>query len=255
MLVNPLLLAMAFLVGILIGMTSMGGAALMAPFLILGINVPPVAAVRVDLIYSAVTKIVGSLVHWKQDTIDFRAARQLAMGSVPGGLLGSYCVALLPKLGIDANREVKRAIGMMLVLVAVTLIARLFVSNTFGMRFGFLQKFQGAGAVAYGGFVGFCVGLTSVGSGTLIVPFLLAVYPLAPAKVVGTDVFHAALLVSATGLAHWSNGPVDWGLVAQLLVGSVPGVILGSWLAPKVPAKALRTSMALVLLVLGIKMT
>jgi uncharacterized membrane protein YfcA len=246
---------MAFLVGILIGMTSMGGAALMAPFLILAVKVPPVAAVRVDLIYSAVTKIVGSLVHWKQDTIDFRAARQLAMGSVPGGLLGTYCVALLPRWGIDANREVKRAIGIMLVLVAVTLIARMFVSNTFGMRFGFLQKFQGPGAVAYGAFVGFCVGMTSVGSGTLIVPFLLAVYPLAPSKVVGTDVFHAALLVSATGLAHWSNGPVDWGLVAQLLAGSVPGVILGSWLAPKVPAKALRTSMALVLLVLGIKMT
>jgi hypothetical protein len=249
-----IILLMSFVVGILIGMTSMGGAALMAPFLILGVNLTPVAAVRVDLIYSAITKLVGSIVHWRQDTIDFRAAGQLALGSVPGGLIGSFCVVLLPQWGIDPNRGVKRAIGIMLVLVATSIIARMFMGPWIWDYLNPLQKLQGFGAVAYGAIVGFCVGLTSVGSGTLIIPFLLAVFPMATAKVVGTDVFHAAILVSVTGLAHATHGPVNWPLVAQLLVGSVPGVILGSHIAPKVPAKALRTGIAVVLLALGLKM-
>ncbi|MBI1786699.1 MAG: sulfite exporter TauE/SafE family protein [Acidobacteria bacterium] len=248
------ILAMSFVVGMMIGLTSMGGAALMAPFLILGLGVQPVLAVRTDLVYSAITKVVGTLMHWRQGTVDFATAGKLAMGSVPGGLLGSACVIFLPRLGIDANRSLQRAIGVMLVAVALILLARVFAGDWLADRAPHLERLQGSGAVAWGAIVGFCVGLTSVGSGSLMVPFLMLVFPLSPAKVVGTDVFHAAILVSVTGLAHSAAGPVDWRLVAQLLTGSVPGVMLGSHLAPRVPAKALRAGLAVALLATGIKM-
>src|SRR5580692_5202938 len=121
----PLLL-MSFSVGILIGLTSMGGAALMAPFLILILGVRPVTAVGTDLVYGAVTKIIGSWVHLKQGTVDLPVVWKLAMGSVPAGLLGALLVILLPRFTHDSERYTQRAIGSLLVLVAVILIARLF---------------------------------------------------------------------------------------------------------------------------------
>ena len=120
----PLLL-MSFLVGILIGLTSMGGAALMAPFLILILGVRPVTAVGTDLVYGAVTKIVGAWVHWKQGTVDLQVVRKLATGSIPGGLLGTLLVILLPRFTHDAQRYEQRAIGFLLVVVAIVLIVRL----------------------------------------------------------------------------------------------------------------------------------
>jgi uncharacterized membrane protein YfcA len=250
----PLLL-MSFLVGILIGLTSMGGAALMAPFLILILGVRPVTAVGTDLVYGAVTKIVGAWVHWKQGTVDLQVVRKLATGSIPGGLLGTLLVILLPRYTHDAQRYEQRAIGFLLVIVAIFLLARLawgpprLISSP-----GKTHFLQNEGTVIWGAVVGFCVGLTSVGSGSLLAPFLLMLYPSKTAKIVGTDIFHAAVLVSVTGIAHAASGGVEWSLIPTLLAGSVPGVLLGSRLAVYIPARPLRTTLAAVLLLTGIHM-
>jgi len=252
---NYPLMVMSFGVGILIGLTSMGGAALMAPFLILVVGVRPVTAVGTDLVYGAVTKIVGAWVHLKQGTVDLPVVKKLATGSVPGGLLGATLVIFLPRVTHDAERYVQRAIGALLVMVAVVLVARLLFSGPAATlsakRLIFLQD---RGTVIWGAIVGFCVGATSVGSGSLLAPFLMMLYPTKTSKVVGTDVFHAAILVSVTGLVHSTSSGVEWALIPSLLAGSIPGVLLGSRLATHVPAIPLRTGLAALLLLTGYRM-
>jgi uncharacterized membrane protein YfcA len=249
----PLVL-MSFGVGTLIGLTGMGGAALMAPFLILLVGVKPVTAVGTDLVYGAITKIIGAWVHFRQDTVDMQVVKRLAIGSIPGGILGSVVVILLPKFTHDAQRFEQRSIGALLMIVAFVLIARLLKNGSETLPERHLNFLTGPGTTIWGAIVGFCVGLTSVGSGSLLVPFLLMLYPSKTARVVGTDVFHAALLVSATGMAHAASGGVEWSLIPSLLAGSVPGVILGSRLATYVPARHLRTGLAAVLLLTGVRM-
>jgi uncharacterized membrane protein YfcA len=252
---NYPLMIMSFGVGILIGLTSMGGAALMAPFLILVVGVRPVTAVGTDLVYGAVTKIIGAWVHWKQGTVDMPVVKKLATGSVPGGLLGALLVIGLPTVTHDAERYVQKAIGALLVMVAIILIARMLITipaaTPSPKRLKFLQE---RGTVIWGAIVGFCVGATSVGSGSLLAPFLMMLYPSKTSKVVGTDVFHAAILVSVTGIAHATSSGVEWALIPSLLAGSIPGVLLGSRLAAYVPARPLRTGLAALLLLTGYRM-
>src|SRR5215469_13021881 len=241
---------MSFCVGVLIGLTSMGGAALMAPFLILVLGVRPVTAVGSDLVYGAITKIIGAWVHLRQGTVDLPVVRKLATGSIPGGLLGALVVILLPRFTHDAEQYVKKAIGALLVVVAVILMARLLTRFPEATPSEKLLKFlNDRGTLIWGAWVGFCVGATSVGSGSLLAPFLMLLYPskTAASKVVGTDVFHAAILVSVTGMAHATSGGVEWHLVPLLLAGSIPGVLLGSRIAALVPARPLRTGLAALL--------
>jgi uncharacterized protein len=252
---NISLIFMSFGVGVLIGLTSMGGAALMAPFLILVLRVNPVTAVGTDLVYGAVTKIVGAWVHIRQGTVDLPVVKKLATGSIPGGLLGALLVILLPRLTHDAEYYVKKAIGVLLLVVAVVLLVRILwpVSKATPSvkRLKFLNE---KGTVIWGAVVGFCVGATSVGSGSLLAPFLMMLYPSKTSKVVGTDVFHAAILVSVTGMAHATSGGVEWNLVPVLLAGSIPGVLFGSRIAARVPARPLRTGLAALLAVTGYSM-
>lgn len=249
----PLVL-MSFLAGILIGLTSMGGAALMAPFLILIVGVRPVTAVGTDLVYGAITKIVGAWVHWKQETVDLTVVKKLATGSIPGGLAGSLLVIALPRFTHDAQRIEQRAIGFLLVLVAIVLLFRLLQGTPSTPSARRIAFWQNRGTVIWGAVVGFCVGLTSVGSGSLLAPFLMMIYPSKTARIVGTDVFHAALLVSVTGIAHAASGGVEWSLTPSLLAGSIPGVLLGSRLAIYIPPRQLKTGLAAVLLLTGIRM-
>ena len=252
---NVPLALMSFGVGILIGLTSMGGAALMAPFLILIVGVRPVTAVGTDLVYGAVTKIIGGWVHFKQGTVDLDVVKKLATGSVPGGILGALTVILLPKVTHDAEQYIKRAIGTLLVVVAVVLVVRMLVPlSTASPSAKRLKFLHGEGTIMWGAFVGFCVGATSVGSGSLLAPYLMVLYPTKTSKIVGTDVFHAAILVSVTGLAHATSSGVEWSLIPTLLAGSIPGVLLGSKLSTHVPALPLRTGLAALLLVTGYRM-
>jgi uncharacterized membrane protein YfcA len=249
--VDPIFPATGFVVGVLVGLTGMGGAALMTPFLILVLGTTPVVAVGTDLAYGAVTKIVGAFMHWRHGTVDLRLVGRLALGSVPGGLLAVGAVHLLPE-SVDSDTAVRRALGVLLVLVACILLTR-----TLGLRPPPLPErlrawLQGPGTIVAGLVIGALVGFTSVGSGSLLIAFLVAAYRLRPAQIVGTDVFHAAILVTATGVAHAQAGVVDWDIVAGLLVGSIPGVALGSWLAPRTPARALRAGLAVLLLATGV---
>ena len=246
---------MSFGVGVLIGLTSMGGAALMAPFLILVLSVRPVTAVGTDLVYGAVTKITGAWFHFRHGTVDVPVVKKLATGSIPGGILGSLLVVLLPHITHRAEDYVQKAIGALLVIVAVVLVARMLVPLPAGSLSIEWQRFlRERGALIWGAVVGFCVGATSVGSGSLLAPFLMILYPSKSSKVVGTDIVHAAVLVSVTGLAHASGGGVEWRLVPTLLAGSIPGVLLGSRLALSIPPRPLRTVLAAILLVTGYRL-
>lgn len=240
-----------FAVGVLIGLTGMGGGALMTPFLILVLGTRPVVAVGTDLVYGAVTKLVGGYLHWRQGTVDLRLALRLAATSVPAGLLAVFVLRLYPDTA-GADDAVRQALGIALVAVALLLLARLRGALPLPLPDRWRLILQGRGTYAAGAIVGALVGFTSVGSGSLLVPFLVTVFPLAAAHVVGTDVVHAAMLVTATAAAHAQLGTVDWPLAASLLVGSVPGVALGSWMTTRLPSGVVRAGLAVLLLVTGV---
>ena len=251
----PLML-MSFCVGILIGLTSMGGAALMAPFLILVVGIKPVTAVGTDLVYGAVTKIVGAWVHYRQGSVDLPVVKRLAVGSIPGGLVGALAVILLPQITSNAEQYVKKTISG---LPAGRRRHPRRPHDDSGSRGNAFRQTHEVPARKGRGHLGccsrsYCVGATSVGSGSLLAPFLLLLFPSKTSKVIGTDVFHAAILVSVTGMAHAMSSGVEWNLVPTLLAGSIPGVLLGSRLAAHVPARPLRTGLAALLLLTGYRM-
>jgi uncharacterized membrane protein YfcA len=246
--------ATGFLVGILIGLTGIGGGAVMTPFLILVLGTRPVVAVGTDLVYGSVTKLAGAFLHWRQGTVDVRLALRLAAASVPAGLLAVAALRTMPESGADADAAVRRGLGVVLIIVAVLMIVRLRGTMSLAIPERWRAPLQGRGTYVVGGIVGALVGFTSVGSGSLLVPFLVSVYPLTTAQIVGTDVFHAAILVSATAAGHATGNSVDWGLAASLLIGSVPGVTLGSWMAPRMSSRILRAALAALLLLTGVNL-
>ena len=227
---------------------------MVTPFLILFVGLRPVLAIGTDLVYSAFTKLAGAWMHWRQGTVDMGMVVRLATGSVPGGIAGVLLVQWLRSGGMDPDPYLRRAIGVVLLLVASLLLYRTFWRDSALNRLSLAARPHGRLAIVWGAFVGFAVGLTSVGSGSLIAPFLLLSYPTAPARVVGTDVFHAAVLVSATAFLHANVGHVDWNLMPVLLMGSIPGVLLGSYIAPRLPVRSLRLGLSVVLLVMGAKL-
>lgn len=250
---------LGFAIGVLVGLTGIGGGALMTPLLILVGSVRPVIAVGTDLLYGAITKAVGSFLHYRQRTVDLSIALRLGMGSIPAALLG---VALIDWIKGGAengaiDRFISRALGAVLMLVALSLLVRPFQrqgssGDTGPLRHSGRQRWL---TVVLGAGIGFLVGLTSVGSGSLIAASLVVVYPELPLRrVVGTDIFHATFLAAAAGLAHWRVGTVDLPLLGGLLMGSIPGVWLGSRLAVTVPEKVLRLVLATVLLGIGYKL-
>jgi uncharacterized protein len=248
------LLMMAFLVGTLVGLTSMGGAALMTPFLILVLGIRPVLAVGTDLAYGAITNMAGAFMHWRQGTVDMRVVRYLASGSIPGAVVGFLLITRLRHHGYDIDLYLRRALGGVLVTVALLMLVRALWGKLPQPGPDFLKRHRRPVTIAWGAVVGFAVGLTSVGSGSLVAPFLLMLYPGIPALVVGTDVVHAAMLISAAALLHVEAGNVAWRLLPYLLMGAVPGVLVGSYLAPRLPARTMRVGLSLVLLTTGMKL-
>ncbi|MEO8660062.1 MAG: sulfite exporter TauE/SafE family protein [Bryobacteraceae bacterium] len=248
------LLLMSFGVGVMVGLTSMGGAALMTPFLILALGVRPVLAVGTDLAYASLTKIAGAWMHWRQGTVDLRLCLRMAIGSIPGGVLGVLTINRLHHAGVDIDNWMRHGLGFALLIVALTVVAKVMGYGLPARHTSWILERRQSATIVWGALVGFTVGLTSVGSGSLIAPFLLIVMPGPSARVIGTDVFHAALLVSATALVHQQAGNVDWDLVPTLLCGSIPGVLIGSYLAPRLPDRVLRLSLAALLFTTGWKL-
>jgi uncharacterized protein len=250
--VDPIIVVFGFGIGMLIGMTGMGGGSLMTPLLILAFGIQPVTAVGTDIFYGAVTKTAGGWRHLKHKTVHRGIALWLAVGSVPMALAGVWLIEILQRnYGEDeVNKVVLGMVASALLVVGVaTLIRALFLRDVIPERYAIhLYRRHIVAAVITGATTGFVIGLTSAGSGTLIAIVLITVFRLTPQRVVGTDVFHAAILLWAAGLAHWVGGNVDFGLAVNILVGSLPGVLIGSQLAVKVPTGLLRNALGVVLI-------
>jgi uncharacterized protein len=242
---DPLVVLFGLGVGILIGLTGIGGGSLMTPLLILVIGVQPVVAIGTDLAYGAVTKTVGGWRHLRRGTVDLGVSKWLAFGSVPGAVTG---VVLLERLEIDVT-VLLALVAVALMIVAIAVLARaVFVRAPRERAQVPLDARSKAIAVAIGAVLGLLLGLTSVGSGALIGPALILLFRLTPRRVVGTDVFHAAILLWAAGLAHWVGGNIDFALMGTILLGSIPGVWIGAALVDRVPVAFLRPALGCVLL-------
>jgi uncharacterized membrane protein YfcA len=245
-----------FGIGVLVGMTGMGGGALMTPLLILFFGVSPTTAIGTDILYAAVTKTVGAWRHLKMKTVNLGLVGWLAIGSVPAAVLGVQLVSMLQdRLGEDRLDSLVYAVlgGTLLMVGIITLTRALILARTIQEREDFvLETRHKVAAVVIGATTGFVIGVTSAGSGTVVAVLLIVIYRLAPKRVVGTDVVHAAIVLWAAGIAHFGQGNVDLGLVGNILIGSVPGVIVGAALMNKVNQDWLRIALGLVLVASGI---
>ena len=249
---DPLVVLFGFGVGVLVGLTGIGGGSLMTPLLIIVAGYSPVVAIGTDLAYGAVTKTVGGWRLLRRGHVDLRLSKWLAAGSVPGSLVGVWTIERLHHTyGDDFEPWLLGAVAAALLLVSIGTLARaLFMPRLVAQEreTAELDGRRKAMTVAIGAVLGFILGLTSVGSGALIGLVLILVFKLTPQRVVGTDVFHAAVLLWTAGLAHWVGGNVDFALMGTILVGSIPGVWIGTSLLSRVPTDGLRPALGVVLL-------
>ena len=248
------------IVGFLIGLTGMGGGALMTPLLLWTGWVAPTVAVGTDLVWNALTKTVGAAVHYHHANVNLRLVWKLASGSIPGALFGLYLLSFLKKNAGVAyiDHLIVRLLGGTLILVATLIFFKGHIRRRFpaiAARSASIDHLKGWQVPLLGFIVGVLVSFTSVGSGSLIVTTLLLMFPGARLnELVGSDVFHGVLLVGVAALGHWHLGDVNLPLVSGLLLGSVPGVWLGSFFASRIPEGALRPAVATLLFVTGVKL-
>lgn len=248
-----------FGVGVLVGLTGVGGGALMTPILLLLFGVAPAAAVGTDLWFSAITKTVGAWIHGKKGSVDWEVLRRLFAGSIPAALLALAWLHFGDGGAVLSVWTVK-AVGGLLVLTAVASLARTHILDIGRrLRLGSPEEFkrlQPALTVLGGGIIGALVTLTSIGAGALGAVLLLYLYPLRmkPLTLVGTDIVHAIPLTVLAGSGHLLLGNVNFGLLAGLLAGSIPGIILGSLCASRTPQHFLRLAITVVLTLVGLKM-
>ncbi|WP_250453668.1 sulfite exporter TauE/SafE family protein [Caballeronia sp. ATUFL_M2_KS44] len=245
-------------VGFLVGLTGVGGGSLMTPLLVLLFGIHPATAVGTDLLYAAATKTAGTLVHGLKGSVDWRITGRLAAGSVPAAALTLY---FLHRHGItspDTARLIQSILGTALLVTAVSLIFRPQLARL-AYKKGHDRPDNPARMTAWtvltGAILGVLVSITSVGAGAIGVTVLLLIYPrLATARIVGSDVAHAVPLTLIAGAGHWMVGSVDWALLLSLLVGSIPGIAIGSALSSKAPEALLRHVLAATLVLVGAKL-
>jgi uncharacterized protein len=241
------------IVGFLIGMTGLGGGVLLLPVLIFGLQVPPIIAVGSDAAFNFLTKIPSSAVHLLNGTVRRRVVVALAIGSIPGSILGVRWLQHLRVLhGSGVNDFIKSAVGILLIVVSTLLLFERQIERQVASRPPTARSFTGMAVI--GLVAGFLVGMTSVGSGSIIMMLLLLFYSYAPKVMVGTDIMHAVVLTGVTTLLHFRLGNVDTTLVAYLLIGSVPGAVMGSYLSTRVPVLWLRRILCAILLTTGARM-
>jgi uncharacterized membrane protein YfcA len=240
-------------VGMLIGLTGLGGGVLLLPLLIFGLRVPAIIAVGSDALFNFITKIPSSAVHLSKGTVRRKVVIALAVGSIPGSIAG---VRLLQHLrvvyGAGVNDFIKTAIGILLIIIPILLLLQRRIEDRVANRPPTAKSF--AGMTVIGLVAGFLVGMTSVGSGSIIMMLLLLFYSYPPKVMVGTDIAHAVLLTGTTSLLHYRLGNVDFSLVGYLLIGSIPGGLVGSYLSTRVPVLWLRRILCAILLTTGARM-
>lgn len=253
---DPAIVLFGLGIGLLVGMTGMGGGSLMTPLLILIFGTQPTTAIGTDIFYSAITKMFGSWRHLKLGTVNLELVKWLAFGSVPAAVGGVALVSVLEQhISEDRLDSLVYAVlgGTLLMVGVITLTRALILRDLIDERDRFeVERRHKVAAVVIGATTGFVIGITSAGSGTVIAILLIAVYRLSPKKVVGTDIVHAAILLSAAAIAHWVGGNIDFGLAGNILVGSIPGVIIGAALSDKAPQAFIRTALGVVLIGSGI---
>jgi hypothetical protein len=253
---DPAIILFGLGIGVLVGMTGMGGGSLMTPLLILVFGIQPTTAIGTDIFYSAVTKTVGGWRHLRMKTVNMGLTFWLAVGSVPAAIGGVWAISILEsRVGEDQLDSIVYALlgGTLLMVGVITLARALILSNLIEERDDFvIERRHKVAAATIGATTGFVIGITSAGSGTVIAILLISVFRLTPKRVVGTDVVHAAILLWAAGVAHWIGGNVDFGLAGNILIGSVPGVIIGAALSGKANQAFLRTALGVVLTASGI---
>jgi len=245
-----------FVVGVLVGFTGVGGGALMTPLLVFFFGTPLQVAVGTDLLFAAVTKGIGTAAHGHHGSVDWLVLRRLAMGSLPASLLTLWAIGhLSPDSGFRG--PLMLALGVALVLTSVAMFLKPSL-HRLGKRLRTMsptrfRRMQPGLTIVAGALLGFLVTVTSVGAGALGVVVLAYLYPLrlTPAKLVGTDIAHAVPLTLVAGLGHWTLGNVDVGLLGALLVGSIPGILLGSRLSVRADHSSVRLAIAAMLAIVG----
>jgi len=253
--IDPLYAMSGFAVGVLVGMTGVGGGSLMTPLLILAFGVHPATAVGTDLLYAAATKTVGSMVHGFAHSIEWRVVRRLATGSLPATAATLVVLSYLNQ-SEAARSLITVVLCVALLLTAGALIFRNAIVETFRSRFpAFASRDTAIDTVIVGAILGVLVTASSIGAGALGVVALVILYPQLPmARIVGSDIAHAVPLTLAAGAGHWIIGTVDWHIMGSLLAGSVPGIVLGSYAAIRVPERALRLVLAATLILVAGKL-
>jgi uncharacterized membrane protein YfcA len=255
-LIAPLYIVSGFGVGLLVGMTGVGGGSLMTPLLILLFGIHPATAVGTDLLYAAATKAGGGIVHGWARTIHWPAVTRLASGSIPASILTLVVLWQLDLKGETARSLVNTVLCFALLLTAASLIFRKALLEALRWRLERLDAGTIARAsVLVGAALGVLVSISSVGAGAVGVTALLLLYPQLPmARIVGSDIAHAVPLTLIAGIGHWAMGAIDWHLMGVLLAGSLPGIVIGSYCAARVPETALRLLLAATLIVVASKL-
>jgi uncharacterized protein len=251
--VDPLYSLAGFAVGALVGMTGVGGGALMTPILIMLFGIHPATAVGTDLLYAAATKTGGSLVHGLARSIDWRVVGRLATGSVPATVATLGALSHYNLSGEAARNLITLVLSVALFATAFVLVLGGPIVAAYRARVSELDPERTAvNTVLVGALLGCLVSISSVGAGAIGVIALVMLYPQLPtAKIVGSDIAHAVPLTLIAGLGHWMMGSVDWAIIGSLLVGSLPGIFVGSYFAIRIPERALRLVLATMLFVVA----
>jgi len=259
------LLTAGLFVGIMIGMTGVGGGSLMTPILIFGFTIQPAVAVGTDLLFAAITKAGGVWAYLKHGAINWTVVKRLAMGSVPATLATLW---VLNSIGVDEGNHsglITSALGIALILTSSALLLKGFIGRILRARKGHPvinilfrmredEKHKVMMTTITGAFLGVMVTMSSVGAGALGAVILLFLYPhMKGVQIVATDIAHAVPLTAIAGLGHSTVGTVDWSLLSYLVMGSLPGIYIGSHLGVKIPDHIMRPLLAVLLLLVGIK--
>jgi uncharacterized protein len=244
--IDPLYSLSGFAVGLLVGMTGVGGGALMTPILIMLFGVHPATAVGTDLLYAAATKTGGSLVHGFARSIDWRVVGRLATGSIPATILTLAVLSHFNLSGDAARNLITLVLSVALFATAFVLVFGKSIVAVYRARVSELDPHKTAvSTIVAGAVLGCLVSISSVGAGALGVIALVMLYPQMPmAKIVGSDIAHAVPLTLIAGLGHWMMGSVNWAIIGSLLAGSLPGIFIGSYFAIRIPERALQLVLA-----------
>lgn len=247
------------LVGLIVGMTGVGGGSLMTPLLVMVFGVSPATAIGTDLLYAGITKAGGSVARHKLGSVNWRVAILLAVGSVPAALATTYVLARLSPHSADISKVLTLALGGALLLSALALVFKAPLQAWVARRVGPTKAAPShhvtATTIAVGALLGVLVTTTSVGAGAMCAIALLLLYPQLPTNhIAGTDIVHAVPLTLVAGAGHAFAGTVDYTLLGTLLIGSLPGIVIGSAIAHRLPEPLLRQALAFVLFAVGFKL-